>query len=72
MRYFSPLFKFRYSLDYHLVEHKLSCNFFLFTRVLINMVKNAVEVSKQGGEIRIGATLGDDSMLFTVWNAGRI
>lgn len=45
---------------------------FLLTRVLTNMLLNALEATPRGGEVTIEATAEDSHRVFTVWNAGHI
>jgi len=44
----------------------------LLTRILTNMVINALEATPRGGEVTIEASAEDTQRLFTVWNAGHI
>jgi len=44
----------------------------LLKRILINMVKNALEASEKGKEVRMGSFPEGDHVVFTVWNEGMI
>ncbi len=44
----------------------------LLGRVLINLLKNALEASPEGGEVRLTGGLAGDHVEFAVWNAGVI
>ncbi len=41
-------------------------------RVLPNMMKNAAEAPREGGEVRLGVACRSDAVRFEVWNEGRI
>jgi hypothetical protein len=44
----------------------------LFGRVLMNLLKNALEATPDGGEVRLGCRVAGDRVEFSVWNAGVI
>ncbi len=44
----------------------------LLERVLVNMVKNALEATSSGGEVKLWAEKDDDFCVFYVWNEGYI
>jgi signal transduction histidine kinase len=44
----------------------------LLGRVLMNLLKNALEATPEGGEVRLGCWLAGDRVEFSVWNAGAI
>lgn len=44
----------------------------LLTRALANLVKNALEATPRGGEVRVACRPEDDRIVFAVWNAGAI
>jgi signal transduction histidine kinase len=44
----------------------------LLGRVLMNLMKNALEATSDGGEVRLGCRPVDDRVEFFVWNAGAI
>jgi len=44
----------------------------LLSRVLCNMIINALEATEENGSVRVGATSGNGRMSFCVWNAGEI
>jgi nitrogen-specific signal transduction histidine kinase len=44
----------------------------LLGRVLLNLLKNALEATPDGGEVRLGCRLVGDRVEFFVWNAGAI
>jgi len=44
----------------------------LLQRVLLNMIKNALEGSEPGGRIRLDCVCTPDAIEFRVWNAGQI
>jgi len=44
----------------------------MLRRILINMIKNALEATKKGKEILIGATILDDKIIFSVQNPSYI
>lgn len=42
----------------------------LLGRVLMNLLKNALEASSAGAEVRLAGRLADDHVEFSVWNSG--
>lgn len=44
----------------------------LLIRILINMVKNALEATPAGGEVRVGCERAGDRVVWSVWNQGQI
>ena len=44
----------------------------LLGRVLMNLLKNALEATPDGGEVRLGGRVAGDRVEFSVWNAGVI
>ncbi len=44
----------------------------LLGRVLMNLLKNALEATPEGGEIRLGGRSSEDRVEFSVWNPGVI
>jgi signal transduction histidine kinase len=44
----------------------------LLSRVLCNMIINALEATEENGSVRVGATSRNGRMSFCVWNAGEI
>ena len=44
----------------------------LLARILVNMVKNALEAVPPGGKVRFGAEIRDSAPTFFVWNEGNI
>ena len=44
----------------------------LLNRILINLLKNALEATPQDGEVRLSGQLVEDRVEFSVWNAGVI
>jgi K+-sensing histidine kinase KdpD len=44
----------------------------LLSRVLVNMLKNAMEAAAPGGMVILRCERGDRKILFSVWNAGEI
>lgn len=48
------------------------CDRVLLGRVLLNLMKNALEASADGGEVRLSGRLRGDQVEFSIWNAGVI
>ncbi len=44
----------------------------LLSRIIVNMVKNALEATDPGGEVRLTHSLRNGAHLFEVWNAAKI
>jgi hypothetical protein len=44
----------------------------LLGRVLMNLLKNALEATPDGGEVRVDCRVTADRVEFSVWNAGAI
>jgi K+-sensing histidine kinase KdpD len=69
----SPLAKDKtLAVDYRLEQADLNTDFHLVSRILINMVANALEAAPAGGEVRLTATIKASSLSFQVWNPGAI
>ena len=62
------------SLEVRLAPYdiKVTTDFHLASRIVINMVTNALEASPEGGTVKVSTEPAQNAILFCVWNAGVI